>query len=69
MKFIPSLGSALAGGFSASAAFAQQSLYPITVTAAKGQEGVDQAMMWLAITAIAMIAALWAVHWSIFRRK
>ncbi|HHH89377.1 MAG TPA: hypothetical protein ENK45_02295 [Aliiroseovarius sp.] len=68
MKFISTLGSALGASISASAAFGQ-SLSPITVTATNGQEGVDQAMMWLAITAVAMIAALWAVHWSIFRRK
>ena len=49
--------------------WAQQILAPIEVTTADGQQGVDQAMMWLAITALAMILALWAVHWSIFRRK
>ena len=69
MKFIPTFGSALGVGVWASAALAQQRMSPITVTATNGQEGVDQAMMWLAITAVAMIAALWAVHWSIFRRK
>ncbi len=53
----------------ANVVWAQQVLAPIEVTAADGQEGVDRAMMWLAITALAMIIALWAVHWSIFRRK
>ena len=52
----------------ASNAAAQQVLAPIQVTTADGQAGVDRAMMWLAITALAMLVALWAVHWSIFRR-
>ena len=56
-------------GLWAGAAFARQNLSPIRVTATAGQEGVDRAMLSLAITAIAMIVALWAVHWSIFRRK
>jgi len=50
-------------------AWAQQVLAPIQVTATDGQAGVDRAMIWLAITAVAMVIALWAVHWSIFRRK
>lgn len=29
----------------------------------------DGAMLWLALAAVAMIAALYAAHWSIFRRK
>lgn len=50
-------------------ALAQQDAVPVRVTATDGQAGVDQAMTWLAIAAIAMIFALWAVHWVIFRRK
>jgi len=29
----------------------------------------DGVTLWLAVASVAMIAALWAAHWSIFRRK
>ena len=65
MRKLATIGAlAWAGG-----ARAQQGLAPIEVTATDGQAGVDRAMMWLAITALAMLVALWAVHWSIFRKR
>ncbi len=65
MKRLAAIPLALWAGL----AMAQQEMVPVRVTATDGQAGVDQAMTWLAITAIAMILALWAVHWVIFRRK
>lgn len=29
----------------------------------------DGVTLWLAVASVAMIATLWAAHWSIFRRK
>ncbi len=60
---------AIPGLFWASAAAAQQEMMGLPEALIDGQhEGVDQAMMWLALTAVAMVGALWAVHYSIFRR-
>ena len=69
MKKLASMATSLWAGLWAGMAFAEQHFAPVRVTATNGEAGVDQAMTWLAITAVAMIGALWAVHWSIFRRK
>ena len=55
---------------SAARAAAQQIVTPLHKTASGGAVPTDgNATLWLALAAVAMIASLYAVHWSIFRRK
>lgn len=42
---------------------------PMRRTAGGAAPAGDGATVWLALAAVAMIATLWAAHWSIFRRK
>ncbi len=54
----------------ASTAWATGEMMPVRQMAQEVQsDGVDTATISLAFTALALVAALWAVHWTIFRRK
>ncbi len=51
-------------------AAAQQTFAPLHKTATgEAVPTGDGAMLWLALAAVAMVATLYAAHWSIFRKK
>ena len=66
MKKLVTLATVLWAG----AAHAHHEMTPLREAMIDGhRHDVGGATMWLALAVVAMVAALWAVHWSIFRRK
>lgn len=55
---------------STACAAAQQAFAPMTKDASGQTVAAESdATLWLALASVAMVATLYAAHWSIFRRK